>query len=113
MPHQDFDIAGAGVHDLGLDPTSITDIIGYVSAFPGDVNVLDEALPRMISRFGFITLGGVNDFSGVTKFYYQAPMWIPCEYWVWDFAGGNATAQRYIRWFVRFGGAAHVRVYYT
>lgn len=112
MPHQDFEITGTGTYDLGVAVTSITDIIGYVTAFPSDVNVIDEVDPKMISRFGFITIGGQNGFSGTDQFYWQAPMWIPCERWVWDFAGGNATAQRWVRWYVRNGGVAQVRVYY-
>lgn len=111
MAFVDFSITGDGVHDMGGN-VFVSDIIGLITASSADVNVIDPASPSAISRFGFFMLGTFNAFGG-GGIYYQAPIWIACVRFAWDFAlASNETNVQYIRWHLFPACTADVRVYY-
>lgn len=111
MAHVDFSISGDGVHDLGTYVV-ITDILCHVTAITPNANLLDETVPEFTSRFGFIALGGPNNWTGTMLDYYQPPLWIHNVNSTWNFEGTNTTTLQFIRWHLFPGHTADVRVYY-
>jgi hypothetical protein len=104
-------MSGDGQIDLGAVQT-VTDLIGIVTTIPATIEPLAGVDPKFLYRFGYLSFGADNNFTGTTLTYWQTPLYVPCVQFAWDFAGGNPTSIQYIRWHVEADGVASCRVFY-